>query len=400
MLQHVSRRIVRRAQLPERGADAAVLGRISKLGFYRFVHFLSCIFRESGKCLHLQYRDRLMCSPVGDPHRVKTAIAARKDVQIRSLGKLVFFHTGSDGREQVGRRVLVFGFGKRDTTKGMFGFKIALRLEVGDRRLHIAGLATGAQAKHKNGGKVMHENLPSKVGVCFNTTTTARPRHARNAVSLRLSTLTRFMPAAAIAIHHVDDALLVVEKPAGLLSVPGRLPEHQDCLISRVQQQYPDALVVHRLDQVTSGLMVLARGKAAHRALSIQFERREVSKRYQALVEGVLEADAGEIDLPLICDWPNRPRQKVDFALGKPSLTRWQVLARDGQQQQTRLALEPVTGRSHQLRVHLMSIGHPIVGDDFYGAAPAARVCLHAVALSFQHPERAMPMLFESAAPF
>lgn len=205
---------------------------------------------------------------------------------------------------------------------------------------------------------------------------------------------------AVIHIHHADDALLVVEKPAGLLSVPGRLPEHQDCLISRVQQQYPDALVVHRLDQVTSGLMVLARGKAAHRALSIQFERREVSKRYQALVEGVLEADAGEIDLPLICDWPNRPRQKVDFALGKPSLTRWQVLARDGQQQQTRLALEPVTGRSHQLRVHLMSIGHPIVGDDFYSAAPAARVCLHALSLSFHHPENGMPLRFESPLPF
>ena len=208
------------------------------------------------------------------------------------------------------------------------------------------------------------------------------------------------MPAAAIAIHHVDDALLVVEKPAGLLSVPGRLPEHQDCLINRVQQQYPDALVVHRLDQVTSGLMVLARGKAAHRALSMQFEKRQVGKRYQALVQGVVEADAGEIDLPLICDWLNRPRQKVDFAQGKPSLTRWRVLARDAQNLQTRLALVPVTGRSHQLRVHLMSIGHPIVGDDFYGAAPSTRICLHAVALSLQHPGRAMPMLFESAAPF
>ncbi|MDO4710025.1 MAG: pseudouridine synthase [Pseudomonadota bacterium] len=204
----------------------------------------------------------------------------------------------------------------------------------------------------------------------------------------------------AIHFHHADDALLVAEKPAGLLSVPGRLPEHQDCLISRVQQQYPDARIVHRLDQVTSGLMLLARGKAAHRALSIQFEKRQVEKRYQALVQGVVEAEAGEIDLPLICDWPNRPRQKVDFAQGKPSLTRWQVLARDAAKQQTRLALVPVTGRSHQLRVHLMSIGHPIVGDDFYGAAPSARVCLHALSLAFHHPETGMPMLFESAAPF
>lgn len=222
----------------------------------------------------------------------------------------------------------------------------------------------------------------------------------RNAVSWRLLTVACPMPVADITIHHADNALLVVEKPAGLLSVPGRLPEHQDCLITRVQWDCPDALVVHRLDQVTSGLLVLARGKAAHRALSIQFEKRQVQKRYQALVEGLVESDAGEIDLPLICDWPNRPRQKVDFELGKPSRTRWQVLARDADRGQTRLALEPVTGRSHQLRVHLLSLGHPIVGDDFYGAAPDTRVCLHAVSLAFRHPETGMSMLFESAAPF
>ncbi len=190
----------------------------------------------------------------------------------------------------------------------------------------------------------------------------------------------------SIHIHYVDEALLLVEKPAGLLTVPGRLPEHRDCLISRVQPLYPDALTVHRLDQVTSGLVLLARGKAMQRALSMQFERRQVNKRYQAIVQGLVQADAGAVDLPLICDWPNRPRQKVDFHLGKPALTRWQVLARDFVREQTRLLLEPITGRSHQLRVHLLSLGHPIVGDDFYGALPAARVHLHACTLAFTHP--------------
>lgn len=203
-----------------------------------------------------------------------------------------------------------------------------------------------------------------------------------------------------IHIHHIDDALLVVEKPAGLLSVPGRLPENRDCLISRVQRDYPDALIVHRLDQVTSGLVLLARGAAAQRALSMQFEQRRVHKRYQALVQGVLAEDAGEIALPLICDWPNRPRQMVDIANGKPSLTRWKVLERDAQQNQTRVALEPVTGRSHQLRVHLAAIGHVIVGDTFYGAQPAERVCLHACELGFDHPGSGQRLMLQSLLPF
>lgn len=199
---------------------------------------------------------------------------------------------------------------------------------------------------------------------------------------------------------HVDAYLLVVDKPAGLLSVPGRLPEHQDCLLARLREDHPDALVVHRLDQVTSGLMVFARDAAAQRALSIQFQRREVGKRYEALVEGVVADDAGQIDLPLICDWPNRPRQMVDTKRGKPSLTRWKVLQRDPQAKRTRLALEPVTGRSHQLRVHLASIGHPIAGDTFYGAQPAPRVLLHACGLGFAHPVAGVAMAFESPAPF
>lgn len=203
-----------------------------------------------------------------------------------------------------------------------------------------------------------------------------------------------------IQIHYVDPQLLVIEKPAGLLSVPGRLPELQDCVVSRLQQDYPDALTVHRLDQVTSGLMLYARGKEMQSALSSLFEQRQVSKRYQALVQGVIEADAGEIDLPLIGDWPNRPKQKVDFELGKPSLTRWRVLARDVSHQQTRLELEPVTGRTHQLRVHLGSIGHPIVGDAFYGADVASRVCLHAHRLAFTHPTSGEALEFESTVPF
>jgi tRNA pseudouridine32 synthase/23S rRNA pseudouridine746 synthase len=203
-----------------------------------------------------------------------------------------------------------------------------------------------------------------------------------------------------LTLHHVDDHLLVVEKPAGLLSVPGRSPELADCLIARVQVDHPDALTVHRLDQVTSGLVVIARGAAMQRALSMQFELRQVTKGYEALVEGVVSADAGEIDLPLIRDWPNRPRQKVDHDIGKPSLTCWRVLARDVVASRTRLALEPVTGRSHQLRVHLASIGHPIVGDDFYGAAPDARVCLHAARLGFAHPATGAWCEWVSPAPF
>ncbi len=201
-------------------------------------------------------------------------------------------------------------------------------------------------------------------------------------------------------LHHADPYLLVAEKPAGLLSVPGRTPENQDCLVTRLQRAHPDALTVHRLDQVTSGLMLYALGKDMQAALSGLFERRQVSKRYEALVEGEVAAEAGEIALPLICDWPNRPRQMVDHERGKPALTRWQRLDYDPARGQTRLRLEPVTGRSHQLRVHLASLGHPIVGDVFYGARPAPRVCLHASALSFTHPVTGQALVLHSPAPF
>ncbi|RMH94559.1 RluA family pseudouridine synthase [Lysobacter pythonis] len=204
----------------------------------------------------------------------------------------------------------------------------------------------------------------------------------------------------SIALHHVDAHLLAAEKPAGLLSVPGRLPANRDCLITRLQYEFPDAMTVHRLDQVTSGLVLFGRGAAMQQALSMQFERRQILKRYEALVEGLIQADAGEISLPLICDWANRPRQKVDADAGKPALTRWRVLARDEAACRTRIELEPVTGRSHQLRVHMASIGHVIVGDVFYGAAPAARVCLHALGLIFTHPASGEPMAMASSAPF
>ncbi|HEY4080333.1 MAG TPA: RluA family pseudouridine synthase [Burkholderiaceae bacterium] len=175
-------------------------------------------------------------------------------------------------------------------------------------------------------------------------------------------------------IVHLDEELIVVDKPAGMLSVPGR--SEPDCAAARVQAQFPEALIVHRLDMATSGLLLFARGAEAQRALSADFAERRVKKRYIAIVEGRVEApDWQAIDLPLIADWPNRPRQKVDAQQGKPSLTHYRAMS--AQDDQTRLQLEPITGRSHQLRVHLMSIGHTIVGDMLYGGRPAPRL-MHA----------------------
>jgi tRNA pseudouridine32 synthase/23S rRNA pseudouridine746 synthase len=202
------------------------------------------------------------------------------------------------------------------------------------------------------------------------------------------------------AIVHADAALLVVDKPAGLLAVAGRGEAGREHLTARVQARHPDALVVHRLDMATSGLMLFARGPQVQRQLSAAFAARQVAKGYVAIVEGGLAADQGEIDAPLAADWPQRPRQKVDGVSGKPSLTRWQVLERGPDW--TRLALEPVTGRSHQLRVHLQSIGHPIRGDALYATPPlrTARLLLHATRLAFTHPTRGGWMEFASAPPF
>ena len=205
-----------------------------------------------------------------------------------------------------------------------------------------------------------------------------------------------------LRIVHADDALLVVDKPAGLLAVPGRGADKADCLWTRLRGHYADALVVHRLDQATSGLMLYARGATAQRALSRAFAARAVDKRYIAVVAGEVAGDRGEIDLPLAADWPNRPRQQVDPLHGKPALTRWRVLARGDAT--TRLELQPVSGRSHQLRVHLHALGHPIVGDALYAppalAAAAPRLLLHASALALGHPTRGQWLRFGSAAPF
>ena len=203
---------------------------------------------------------------------------------------------------------------------------------------------------------------------------------------------------------HVDAHCIVAVKPSGLLSVPGRGAHGQDCLAARVQAEYGDALVVHRLDMSTSGLMLFARGAAAQRALSAEFAARAVHKRYVAIVQGRVGDAQGEIGLPLLADWPNRPKQKVDLHAGKPSLTRWRVLSHDVARNATRLELEPVTGRAHQLRVHLLAIGHPILGDALY-APPAAlaqadRLLLHASSLRFAHPVTGASIALESAPPF
>jgi tRNA pseudouridine32 synthase / 23S rRNA pseudouridine746 synthase len=205
-------------------------------------------------------------------------------------------------------------------------------------------------------------------------------------------------------ILHADEWLIVAEKPAGLLAVPGRGAGGQDCLSARLCLRWPDARVVHRLDMATSGLMLFARGPAAQRALGDAFAARRVGKRYVAVVEGLVQGDTGCIELPLAADWPNRPRQRVDRARGKPSLTRWCVLSRDAAAGRTRLELEPLTGRTHQLRVHLACSGHAIVGDTLYAppaqSAGSPRLLLHAGRLEFRHPETGALLAFDSAPPF
>ena len=203
---------------------------------------------------------------------------------------------------------------------------------------------------------------------------------------------------------HADAACLVVVKPAGLLSVAGRGEHLQDCVAARVQAQFEDALVVHRLDMATSGLMLFARGVDAQRTLNRAFAQREVHKRYVAIVHGRVDPAEGEIDLPLLADWPNRPLQKVDAAHGKPSLTRYRVLAHDAAANTTRVGLEPITGRAHQLRLHLLAIGHPILGDALYAPAAvqalASRLLLHAQSLTFAHPATGEALRLECDAPF
>ncbi len=203
---------------------------------------------------------------------------------------------------------------------------------------------------------------------------------------------------------HVDPHFIIAVKASGVLAVPGRGEQLQDCLYARVRRRHADALVVHRLDMSTSGLIVFARGAQAQRRLNRAFAEREVEKTYVAVVDGRVADDSGQIDLPLQADWPNRPKQKVDPEHGKPCTTLFRVLSRDHAASTTRLELRPVTGRAHQLRVHLLALGHPILGDALYAPpavlARADRLLLHAQALAFAHPITGEPQRFEAAAPF
>lgn len=199
-----------------------------------------------------------------------------------------------------------------------------------------------------------------------------------------------------------DPALLAFDKPAGLLAVPGRGAEKQDCLWHRVRQRWPDALVVHRLDMATSGLMLFARSAAVQRRLGEAFAARQIDKRYLAIVAGQMPAASGRIELPLAADWPRRPLQKVDLQHGKASITDWTLLGFDVERQTSRLLLRPLTGRSHQLRVHLAAVGHAIVGDALYAppALQAGRLMLHAQRLCFAHPLDGRAVQIDCAPPF
>jgi tRNA pseudouridine32 synthase/23S rRNA pseudouridine746 synthase len=210
-----------------------------------------------------------------------------------------------------------------------------------------------------------------------------------------------------LEVVHADASFVVLHKPSGLLAVPGKTSQH--CLSLLVQAQFADALVVHRLDMATSGLLVMARGLAAQRQLNAAFAARLVHKRYVAVAHGdcrstsesTANANADgwqSITLPILVDWPNRPLRKIDPENGKPSHTRWRCLAFEPERDASRLELEPLTGRSHQLRVHLQAIGHPILGDALYApadvAAQAPRLLLHATELGFAHPLSGEWMLF------
>lgn len=231
-----------------------------------------------------------------------------------------------------------------------------------------------------------------------------RPLPGSGAPSATPDVIYRPPPDEGLDVIYHDEAMVVVNKPSGLLSVPGRGDGREDCMVSRVMRAFSDALIVHRLDMATSGLLVLARGEGMQRRLSMLFQNRQVSKRYVALVHGLMSQDAGEVNLPLITDWPYRPKQMVCHERGKPSLTRFGVVSRDAKLGQTRVSLEPVTGRSHQLRVHMLASGHPIVGDPLYGdeAQQAAwpRLLLHASEIALPHPVTGAELVLCSQVPF
>ena len=208
-------------------------------------------------------------------------------------------------------------------------------------------------------------------------------------------------PDGPLDILHDDHEILVVQKPSGLLSVPGRGEHLADCLLSRVQAVFPQALLVHRLVRDTSGLMIFAQTPHAQRHLGLQFEKRKTKKTYVARVWGQPAENEGIVNLPLIVDWPNRPRQMVDHENGREAITHWKVLRREGNE--ARVRLTPETGRSHQLRVHMLELGHPILGDPFYAtgeARKAERLMLHAESLRVRHPDGGKGVTFKVAAPF
>lgn len=208
-------------------------------------------------------------------------------------------------------------------------------------------------------------------------------------------------PDTPLQILHEDTAIIVVDKPAGLLTVPGKLEGRQDCLITRLQAARWDALTVHRLDCDTSGVIIFARTKQAQGFLGQEFELRRAQKTYIAWLKGRLEPDEGTVDLPLGSDWEYRPRQKVDHDKGRPAVTDWQVLQRT--KTETRVRLTPHTGRSHQLRVHMLSLGHPILGDQIYAAETLTehkRLMLHAESLSLHHPVTKERVTFFAPVPF
>lgn len=229
-----------------------------------------------------------------------------------------------------------------------------------------------------------------------------------------MSVLSAHLPVLDTETIYRDDSLLVVNKPAGLLAVPGRGVDKQDCLPVRIRQEFPGALVVHRLDMATSGLMVFALGADMQRRLSQMFREREIEKLYVALVKGRLEPPVGEVSLPIAADWPNRPLRKIDAVTGKPALTRYRVLGYgDGADSVSlhdasdarvsgvsRVELAPVTGRTHQLRVHMAAVGHPIVGDALYGVQATDRMMLHACSLRFIHPANGTLLELNSTSPF
>ncbi|WP_102109186.1 RluA family pseudouridine synthase [Oceaniglobus roseus] len=208
-------------------------------------------------------------------------------------------------------------------------------------------------------------------------------------------------PDTPLDIVYQDHEILLLNKPSGLLSVPGKGEDLADCLLTRAQAAFPQTLLVHRLDRDTSGIMVFAQTPHAQRHLGLQFEKRMVKKAYVARVWGDLQPDAGTVDLPLIVDWPNRPRQMVDHENGRAAVTDWRVAKR--REGETRVRLMPKTGRSHQLRVHMLALGHPILGDPFYAEGAARdfpRLMLHAESLRLRHPDGGVGMTFRAKAPF